>query len=127
MTQARYPGPLAEEALAELSHPPQAVACGKKLGNGVIYMKNPMTDRGVLDSTWGGTLADGLGLYQGFSLREPGQKAELIELALQEYDLLFLGAGPDSVRLRPHLNVTERDIGELGRRLDAALARVGRA
>jgi L-lysine 6-transaminase len=157
----------------DLPHPPQAVACGKKLGNGVIYMKNPMTDRGVLDSTWGGTLADmvrfvqemrvvreeqlleqvpaktaalvamlrglqakhpgklcnvrGLGLYQGFSLREPGQKSELIEIALEEHDVLFLGAGPDSVRLRPHLNVTSADIDELGRRLDAALARVGQA
>jgi L-lysine 6-transaminase len=157
----------------DLPFPPQAVACGKKLGNGVIYMKSPMTDRGVLDSTWGGTLADmvrfvqemrvvrdeqlleqvpaktasllgmlrglqdrhrgklcnvrGLGLYQGFSLREPGQKGELIELALQEYDVLFLGAGPDSVRLRPNLSVTEADIAELGRRLDAALARVGQA
>jgi L-lysine 6-transaminase len=157
----------------DLPHPPQAVACGKKLGNGVIYMKNPMTDRGVLDSTWGGTLADmvrfvqemrvvreeklleavpaktaalvamlralqakhpaklcnvrGLGLYQGFSLREPGQKGELIDIALEEHDLLFLGAGPDSVRLRPHLSVTEADIAELGRRLDAALARVGQA
>jgi hypothetical protein len=29
--------------------------------------------------------------------------------------------------LRPHLNVTEGDIAELGRRLDAALARVGKA
>ena len=157
----------------DLPYPPQAIACGKKLANGVIYMKNPMTDRGVLDSTWGGTLADmvrfvqemrvvrdeklleqvpektaallamlralqarhpgklcnvrGLGLYQGFSLREPGQKGELIELALQEYDVLFLGAGPDSVRLRPNLSVTEADIAELGRRLDASLGRVGKA
>jgi L-lysine 6-transaminase len=157
----------------ELPFAPQAIACGKKLANGVIYMKNPMRDRGILDSTWGGTLADmvrfvqemrivrdegllglvaeksralvamlralqgkhadklcnvrGLGLYQGFSLREPGQKGELIDLALQEYDVLFLGAGPDSVRLRPNLSVTEGDIGELGRRLDAILARVARA
>jgi L-lysine 6-transaminase len=154
----------------DLPHPPQAVAGGKKLGNGVIYMKSPMKDRGVLDSTWGGTLADmvrfvqelrvvreerlveqvpdktrelvgmlyglrekhpdklcnirGLGLYQGFSLREPGQKGELIDLALQEYDVLFLGAGPDSIRLRPNLSVTIDDIHELGRRLDAALARL---
>ncbi len=155
----------------DLPYPPQGVACGKKLGNGVIFMRTPMTDRGVLDSTWGGTLADmvrfvqemrvvreerlleqvpvktntllamlrglqarhgaklgnvrGLGLYQGFSLRAPGQKAELIDVALQEYDLLFLGAGPDSVRLRPNLSVTESDIHELERRLDAALGRVG--
>lgn len=44
--------------LLDLPHPPQAVAAAKKLGNGVIYMLHPMEDRGVLDSTWGGTLAD---------------------------------------------------------------------
>jgi L-lysine 6-transaminase len=41
-----------------LPHPPQAVASAKKLGNGVVYMLYPMEDRGVLDSTWGGTLSD---------------------------------------------------------------------
>jgi L-lysine 6-transaminase len=42
----------------DLPHPPQAVASGKKLGNGVVYMIEPMEDRGVLDSTWGGSLTD---------------------------------------------------------------------
>jgi L-lysine 6-transaminase len=42
----------------DLPHPPQAVASGKKLGNGVVYMLYPMRDRGILDSTWGGTLVD---------------------------------------------------------------------
>jgi len=42
----------------DLPHPPQAVAAAKKLGNGVIYMLYPMRDHGVLDSTWGGCLAD---------------------------------------------------------------------
>ncbi len=42
----------------DLPYPPQAIASGKKLGNGVIYMLYPMEDEGVLDSTWGGTLAD---------------------------------------------------------------------
>jgi L-lysine 6-transaminase len=42
----------------DLPHPPQAVATGKKFGNGAVYMLNTMDDRGVLDSTWGGTLAD---------------------------------------------------------------------
>ncbi len=41
-----------------LPHPPQAVASAKKLGNGVVYMLYPMEDHGVLDSTWGGNLAD---------------------------------------------------------------------
>jgi len=42
----------------DLPHPPQAVASAKKLGCGVVYMLYPMEDRGVLDSTWGGHLAD---------------------------------------------------------------------
>jgi len=42
----------------DLPHPPQVVATGKKLGCGVVYMLYPMEDRGILDSTWGGTLAD---------------------------------------------------------------------
>lgn len=41
-----------------LPYPPQAVAAAKKLGNGVLYMLHPMQDEGVLDSTWGGSLAD---------------------------------------------------------------------
>jgi L-lysine 6-transaminase len=143
----------------ELPHSPQAVACGKKLGNGVVYMQKPMTDQGVLDSTWGGTLSDmvrfvqeltivrderlieavpakakalcyvlsqlqqefpelianirGLGLYQGFSLREPKHKAQLIDFALKNESTLLLGAGRDAIRLRPHLHVTEQDIHQL--------------
>ncbi|MFM7320519.1 MAG: aminotransferase class III-fold pyridoxal phosphate-dependent enzyme [Armatimonadota bacterium] len=42
----------------DLPHPPQAVAAGKKFGCGVVYMEEPLEDIGVLDSTWGGTLAD---------------------------------------------------------------------
>lgn len=42
----------------ELPYPPQAVAAGKKFGCGVVYMLEPLEDIGVLDSTWGGTLAD---------------------------------------------------------------------
>lgn len=42
----------------DLPHPPQAIAAAKKLGNGVLYMLESMQDEGVLDSTWGGSLAD---------------------------------------------------------------------
>ena len=42
----------------DLPHSPQAVATGKKFGNGVVYMREPLEDVGVLDSTWGGTLSD---------------------------------------------------------------------
>jgi L-lysine 6-transaminase len=38
--------------------PPLAVAVGKKFGAGAVYMYEPLDDIGVLDSTWGGTLAD---------------------------------------------------------------------
>lgn len=153
----------------DLPFPPQAVATGKKLGNGVVYMRRTMTDRGILDSTWGGTLADmvrfvqemtivreerlieavpdkaahlqgmleqlntefpeliynvrGLGIYQGFSMRHPAHKGLLVSLALQREQLVLLGAGTRSIRLRPHLNVTKADIDELGVRLRRLLAR----
>lgn len=42
----------------DLPHAPMAIAAGKKFGTGVVYMKEPLEDIGVLDSTWGGTLAD---------------------------------------------------------------------
>ena len=42
----------------DLPYPPMAVATGKKFGCGVIYMYEPLEEVGVLDSTWGGTLAD---------------------------------------------------------------------
>jgi L-lysine 6-transaminase len=42
----------------DLPYPPQAIATGKKFGNGVVYMREPLEDVGVLDSTWGGNLAD---------------------------------------------------------------------
>lgn len=151
----------------DLPHPPQAVAAGKKLGNGVVYMHRAMKDRGVLDSTWGGTLADmvrfvqelkivheerlieqvpekaahlvetleglvrrfpewisnvrGYGLYQGFSLRTPAVKRRLIALALEQERLLLLGAGTDTIRLRPHLNVTSEDVSLLGEKLSRLL------
>ena len=152
----------------DLPYPPQAIATAKKLGNGVLYMLYPMEDEGVLDSTWGGALADmvrfvqelqivrdeklieavpakteyllntlrelkrqfpneisnirGAGLYQGFSLSSPAKKAALVENALQQESLLLLGAGRQSVRLRPHLNVTTQDIDILGRKIHALLS-----
>ncbi len=42
----------------DLPHPPTALATGKKWGNGAVYMVEPLEDVGVLDSTWGGSLAD---------------------------------------------------------------------
>jgi len=151
--------------LFDVPYPPQAIAVAKKFGNGAVYMLNPMEDIGVLDSTWGGCLADmvrfvyewrivedeglldavtakatrlcaglkklvehfpekicnvrGLGLYQGFTVREKGAKGRLVDLALETEHLLLLGAGTDSIRFRPPLDVTEADIDDL-------LAKLGR-
>jgi L-lysine 6-transaminase len=65
----------------------------------------------------------GSGLYQGFSLPTPSQKSEVIERALQQEDLLLLGAGRRSVRFRPHLNVTNADIDLLIEKLRRVLSR----
>jgi len=151
----------------DLPHPPDAVAVAKKFGNGALYMRRPMIDRGVLDSTWGGCLADmvrfvqewsivrrerlieqvppktaalveglgrleqryaevifnirGMGLYQGFSLRDPADRNRLKAIALQRENLLLLGAGVQTIRFRPVLDVTVEDIAEMLTRLDRSL------
>ncbi|MBN2695793.1 aminotransferase class III-fold pyridoxal phosphate-dependent enzyme [bacterium] len=51
----------------------------------------------------------GLGLYQGFTLINIS-KADFIERALKNESLLLIGAGVDTIRLRPPLDVTESDI-----------------
>ncbi len=161
-------GPTGEMFMVDqlgLPYPPQAVATAKKFGAGVVYMLHPMQDEGVLDSTWGGCLADmvrfvqemaivereglipaarlkgerlacglrdlvarfphqiynvrGLGLYQGFSFRNPQARGRLVDLALRRESLLLLPAGLDSVRLRPNLSVTEPEI-------ELLLAKLGR-
>ncbi len=140
----------------DLPYPPQAVATAKKFGAGVVYMLHPMEDKGVLDSTWGGCLADmvrfvqevkiiereqlipaarvkgrrlaeglgrfanqypglmhnvrGLGLYQGFSMRTPELRSQLVDLALETESLLLLPAGAMSIRARPNLSVTEAEV-----------------
>lgn len=156
--------------LFDLPYPPQAVASAKKFGNGVLYMQRSMQDVGVLDSTWGGTLADmvrfvqewnivrdeqllaavpdkaqqlvagleqlarewpqlmynirGWGLYQGFSLRRGEDKGRLIQMALDEEDLLLLGAGTQSIRFRPPLDVSAADIELLLEKLRRLLVRL---
>ena len=92
--------------LFDLPHPPQAVAVAKKFANGAIHNVR------------------GLGLYQGFTLRKPEWKSRLVDLALQTENLLLLGAGRDSIRLRPNLNVTAADIGLLIEKLDRVLTAV---
>lgn len=153
--------------LFNLPHPPQGIATGKKLGCGVVYMLHPMTDLGILDSTWGGGLTDmvrfcqewkivtgeklleqvgpkaeslvrglkllqskypqtinnirGMGLYQGFSLQSESQRDRLVDRALDEENLLILGAGADSIRLRPVLDLSHEDIELFLKKLDRVL------
>jgi L-lysine 6-transaminase len=52
----------------------------------------------------------GLGIYQGFSIRPPFKTADLLSIALETESLLMLGAGMNSVRLRPTPSVTEGEI-----------------
>jgi L-lysine 6-transaminase len=152
----------------DLPYPPQAVATAKKFANGVIYMLETVGDLGVLDSTWGGSLADmvrfvqemkivrrerlieqvgdkarrmveglnalaekynhlifnvrGLGLYQGFTMRNPANRDRLKQIALQKEQLLLLGAGTQSIRFRPVLDVTVEDIDLMRHKLNRSLA-----
>lgn len=154
----------------DLPYPPQGIATGKKFANGVIYMYHPMTDLGILDSTWGGNLADmvrfcqemkivereklieqvpektdrllkglnylqdqhpdkvfnirGMGLYQGFSLKNPRKLNSLIDYALEKESTLLLEAGTDTVRLRPVLDVNITEIDLLIEKLDRCLEAV---
>ncbi len=68
-----------------LPHPPMAVAVGKKFGAGAVYMREPLEDIGVLDSTWGGTLADMVRVVQ--------------EMRIVEDEGLIEAAGPKGERL----------------------------
>ncbi|GAB4470288.1 MAG: L-lysine 6-transaminase [Armatimonadaceae bacterium] len=54
----------------DLPTPPLAVAVGKKFGVGAVYMYEPLEDIGVLDSTWGGTLADMVRVMQEVKIVE---------------------------------------------------------
>ncbi|MGB8602534.1 MAG: aminotransferase class III-fold pyridoxal phosphate-dependent enzyme, partial [Rhizomicrobium sp.] len=63
----------------------------------------------------------GLGLYQGFTVLN-GLKGKLVGTALQQENLLLLGAGMDSIRLRPPLDVSAGDIAQLMGQLDRLLA-----
>lgn len=157
--------------LLGLPHPPQAIAVAKKFGCGAVYMRHPMEDEGVLDSTWGGNLCDmvrvvqefrvveeehlleraaerslrlvagledlarrhparigkvrGLGLYQGFSLRDRASTADFITAARDLAGLFLLSAGPGQIRLRPPLDVGDADIARLLAGLDQACRSLG--
>jgi L-lysine 6-transaminase len=154
----------------DLPYPPQGIAAGKKLANGVIYMHHPMKDIGILDSTWGGSLADmvrfcqemkvveeeklleqipvkekvmvaglhelyerfsdkifnirGMGIYQGFSLRNPEKLNSLIDYALEQEKMILLEAGSDTIRFRSALDVTLPEIELMLKKLGNCIAQV---
>lgn len=72
----------------DLPHAPMAVAAGKKFGAGVVYMREPLDDIGVLDSTWGGTLADMVRVVREVEILE---SENLISQAQINGDRLALG------------------------------------
>jgi L-lysine 6-transaminase len=72
----------------DLPYPPMAIATGKKFGNGVVYMVEPLEDIGVLDSTWGGSLADMVRVVREFEIVE---RENLVEKAAIKGDLLAKG------------------------------------
>ncbi len=65
----------------------------------------------------------GLGLYQGFTVFD-GTKGRLVDLALETESLLLLGAGTDSIRFRPPLDVTPADIDTMLDKLSCVLIRL---
>ena len=64
----------------------------------------------------------GLGLYQGFSLRRPELRPQLVKQAMAREHLLLLKAGAFSIRVRPNLSVTEAEIDLFIEKLDRCLA-----
>ncbi|QQE10573.1 aminotransferase class III-fold pyridoxal phosphate-dependent enzyme [Planctomycetota bacterium] len=152
----------------DLPYAPQAIAVAKKFGNGVLYMKESMTDEGVLDSTWGGSLVDmvrvsqemkiiqregyveqipekekhfvavmndlcdkysdiiynmrGMGVYQGVSFHEAANKGKFVGKMLKEQETILIGAGTDTIRFRPPIDVTTEDMDKLYDKFDQALA-----
>jgi L-lysine 6-transaminase len=85
----------------DLPYPPMGIASGKKLANGVVYMHHPMKDMGILDSTWGGNLADMVRFCQEMKIVEEGH---LLEQIPQKTDILLDGLNalkdkyPDKIR-----------------------------
>lgn len=72
----------------DLPHPPIAVASGKKFGTGVLWMLESLEEQGVLDSTWGGTLADMVRVVHEMKIV---REENLIEEAARKGEILRLG------------------------------------
>jgi L-lysine 6-transaminase len=71
-----------------------AVAVGKRSGVGAVYTREPLEDVDVLDSTWGGTLADTVRVVQEVKVVE---EEDLITLVAVKEERLAAGLG----NLRP--------------------------
>ena len=63
----------------------------------------------------------GMGLYQGFSFRRSEDKKAFQRHAMQAENLLLLGAGTHSIRLRPNLGVQTEEIDLLLEKLERCL------
>lgn len=85
-----------------LPYPPLAVAVGKKFDCGAVYMYEPLEDVGVLDSTWGGTLADMVRFVQEMKIVED---EGLIESAAEKGNRLAAGLHRLAEQPSPIFNV----------------------
>jgi L-lysine 6-transaminase len=90
-----------------LPYPPQAVATAKKFGAGVVFMLYPMDDKGVLDSTWGGCLADMVRFVQEMKIVE---REGLIPAVRVKGERLALGLQSLAARY-PNLVSNVRGVG----------------
>lgn len=82
----------------DLPYPPLAIAAGKKFGTGLVYMLESLDDVGVLDSTWGGTLADMVRVVQEIEIVE---RENLIEKARVNGERLAAGLRKLVAKHRP--------------------------
>ena len=64
----------------------------------------------------------GMGLYQGFSLRREDDLSRLRQMALNQENMLLLGAGQQTVRFRPMLDVSVEEIRLMLEKLQRCLA-----
>jgi len=91
----------------DLPYSPQAIAVAKKFGSGAVYMRSSMEDTGVLDSTWGGHLADMVRVVREFEiifqeglLEKVSHKTSLLKEQLEKVEKKY-----------PHLMYNIRGMG----------------
>jgi L-lysine 6-transaminase len=63
----------------------------------------------------------GMGIYQGFSFYSKEHKSVFLETMLQEKNYFLMGAGPESIRLRPTLDISLYDCTDLASTIQAVL------